>query len=150
MRRIVAAATLLAWASIPAVASEKTDVLLIAHQWAETFGNGGFAAGNFPCADEAVVIDDFPPHVWQGTGACSKWYKAFATWAATAAVTDASITLGATSHLEINSDYGYLVAPVTLSFIKGGKPIKDLGVVTMTLRKAASGWRISGFAWADQ
>jgi len=49
---------------------------LIAHEWADTFTRGGFNTGNSPCADDAVVIDDLPPHVWQGSGACSKWYKA--------------------------------------------------------------------------
>ncbi len=111
---ILAAAAMLALPLIPALASEATDVLLVAHQWADTFESGGFNTGDSPCADNAVVIDDFPPHVWQGFGACSKWYKAFSAWAATAVVTDSSITLGATTHLEISSDYAYLVAPVTL------------------------------------
>ena len=150
LKRIVAAATMLALPLTSAVGSETTDVLLIAHEWADTFTRGGFNTSNSPCADDAVVIDDFPPHVWQGSGACSKWYKAFSAWAATAAVTDASIRLGATNHLEVTSGYAYLVTPVTLSFLKGGKPVKDAGVLTITLRKADSGWRIAGFAWADQ
>ena len=150
MKRILAAATILALSLTSAVASETTDVLRIAHEWADTFTRGGFTAGNSPCADAAVIIDDLPPHVWQGAGACSKWYKAFSAWAATAAVTDTSITLGATSHLDVTSGYAYLVTPVTLSFLKGGKPVKDSGILTMTLRKADSGWHIAGFAWADQ
>jgi hypothetical protein len=42
-----------------------------------------------------------------------------------------------------------VVAPVTLSYIKAGKPVNFLGMLTMTLRKRESG-RISGVAWADQ
>lgn len=150
LHRTLAAATLLALPLTPAIALEKADVLLVAHEWADAFTRGGFNTSNSPCADEAVVIDDFPPHVWRGPGACSKWYKAFSAWAATAAVTDASITLGATSHLEVSSGYAYLVTPVTLAFSKAGKSVKDVGVLTMTLRKANSGWHIIGFAWADQ
>lgn len=150
LRSILAAATILAVPLTSAAASERTDVLLIAHQWADAFRNGGFNTGNSPCAEEAVVIDDFPPHVWQGFGACSRWYKAFSAWAATAAVTDSTITLGATNHLQIGSGYAYLVTPVTLSFLKAGKPVKDVGVLTMTLRNAGKGWHIIGFAWADQ
>jgi hypothetical protein len=150
LRSILAAATILALPLTSAVASDTTDVLIIAHRWADTFKSGGFNKGDSPCADEAVVIDDFPPHVWQGSGACSKWYKAFSAWAATAAVTDSSITLGAPTHLEIGSGYAYLVTPVTLSFLKAGKPVKDVGVLTMTLRKAETAWHIIGVAWADQ
>ncbi|MBV9622187.1 MAG: nuclear transport factor 2 family protein [Gammaproteobacteria bacterium] len=147
---VIAVAALLAALSVAAVASEQAEVRLTAQRWAEAFRSGHFETTNAPCDDDAVVIDDLPPHLWQGPGACSRWYKAFAAWAATAAVTDADITLGATSHLEINSGYAYLVAPVTLSFLKAGKPVRDTGVLTMSLRRVDSGWRISGFAWADQ
>jgi ketosteroid isomerase-like protein len=150
LKRILTAAAILALSLTSAVATETTDVLLIGHEWADTFTRGGFSTGNSPCADDAVIIDDLPPHVWQGSGACSKWYKAFSAWAAKTAVTDASITLGATSRVEVTSGYAYIVTPVTLPFLKGGKPVKDAGVLTMTLRKAGSGWRIAGFAWADQ
>ncbi len=150
MRSILTAAAILVLSFTSAMASEATEVLIIAHQWADTFKSGGFNTSDSPCAEETVVIDDFPPHVWLGPGACSKWYKAFSAWAATAAVTDSSITLGAAAHLEISSGYAYLVTPVTLSFLKAGKPVKDMGVLTMTLRNAEAGWHIIGFAWADQ
>ena len=150
LRTVLVAATVLAASLTSAAASERTDVVLIARQWADAFNNGGFSTNNFPCADEAAVIDDLPPHVWQGSEACSKWYNAFSAWAATAAVTGSRITVGATEHLEISLGYAYLVTPVTLSFLKAGKPVKDLGLLTMTLRKAETGWRIIGFAWADQ
>src|ERR1700733_12069856 len=42
------------------------------------------------------------------------------------------------------------VAPVTLAYIKAGKPVDFLGIITMTLHKGESGWRVSGLAWADQ
>ena len=45
--------------------------------------------------------------------------------------------------------FAYLVAPVTLSYVKAGKPVNFPGTVTITLRKGESGWRISGVAWAD-
>lgn len=150
LRSILAAGTILAFTLTSAAASETTDVSLIADRWAGAFNSGGFKTADSPCANEAVVIDDFPPHVWQGLGACSRWYNAFSAWATAAAVTDSTITLGKTTHLEISSGYAYLVAPVTLSFLKAGKPVKDVGVLTMTLQKAETGWHIIGIAWADQ
>jgi hypothetical protein len=43
-----------------------------------------------------------------------------------------------------------LLAPIKLAFDQAGKPVRDLGVITMTLRKGAAGWRITGAAWSDQ
>jgi ketosteroid isomerase-like protein len=151
LQKILSAAALMALMMSAAVASDEADVMVIAHQWADSFAKGDFNKSNSPCANDAVVIDDFPPHVWQGSGACSKWYKAFAAWAAKVSVIDANITIGSSSHVDINSDYAYLVSPAGLSMLKAGKPVKLVGLLTMTFRKdAESGWRITGFTWADR
>lgn len=136
--------------STPVVASDNTDVIAVVHRWTDAFSRRSFNTGILPCAEDAVVIDDFPPHVWQGRGACSKWFKAFEAWASKAGVTNAAIALGEIRHLDFDGGFAYLVAPVTLSYIKGGKPVNFLGAITMTLRKQESGWRVSGVAWADK
>jgi hypothetical protein len=65
-------------------------------------------------------------------------------------VTHLSIKIGNTSHLEAEARHAYLVAPVMLSYIKAGKPVDFPGTLTMTLKKDASGWRVSGAAWVDK
>jgi len=57
---------------------------------------------------------------------------------------------GKARHLDFDAGYAYLVAPVTLAYIKDGKPVDFPGIITMTLQKGASGWRVSGVAWADK
>jgi ketosteroid isomerase-like protein len=134
----------------PVAASDNTEVIAVVHRWTDAFSRRSFNTDISPCAEDAVVIDDLPPHVWQGPGACSDWFKAFEAWASKAGVTNAVITLGEIRHLDFDGGFAYLVAPVTLSYIKAGKPVNFLGMITMTLRKRESGWRISGVAWADQ
>jgi ketosteroid isomerase-like protein len=124
--------------------------MAVVKQWADAFSSGTFASDNAPCAEDAVVIDDLPPHVWQGPGACSRWYGAFRTWAAKNGAIQAALSLGNTRHLDVDADLAYLVAPVTLSYLKAGQTVKFPGTITLTLRKQNSGWRISGAAWADQ
>jgi len=136
--------------STPVAASDSTDVIAVVHRWTDAFSRRAFDAGIAPCAEDAVVIDDFPPHVWQGRGACSRWFKAFEAWASKTGATNAAITLGEIRHLDFDGGFAYLVAPVTLSYLKGGKPVNFLGTITMILRKRESGWRVSGVAWADQ
>jgi ketosteroid isomerase-like protein len=148
--KVYLAVLMLMSVAAPAAASDTTDVLEVAHHWSEAFNQGSFKTDIAPCAEDAVVLDDLPPHVWQGAGACSKWYEAVMAWAEKAAVTKPAITLGKTSHLEFEAGYAYLVAPVTLSYIKAGKPVDFGGILTMTLQKGNSGWRVSGVAWADR
>jgi ketosteroid isomerase-like protein len=135
--------------AVPA-ASDNADVMEITARWAEAFNRGSFESDIAPCAEDAVVIDDLPPYVWRGSGACSRWYKAVKAWAEGAAVTHLTIKIGNTSHLEAEAGHAYLVAPVMLSYIKAGKPVDFPGTLTMTLKKDASGWRVSGAAWVDK
>lgn len=63
--------------STPIAASDNTDVMAVVHRWTDAFSQGSFSTDIAPCAEDAVVIDDFPPHVWPGPRACSNWFKAF-------------------------------------------------------------------------
>jgi ketosteroid isomerase-like protein len=133
-----------------ASASDKTDAMAVVHKWADAFNKGDGKTGASYCAADALIIDDFAPHVWQGSGACASWYKDYEAFAAKAEITAASVVIGKTRHLDIDSGYAYLVIPTTLTFTKAGKPVTDHAMVTMSLRKGSSGWQITGWAWADQ
>ena len=150
MRNLIVAAALVISIIRPVAASDDGDVMAVVQRWTDAFNRHSFKTDTAPCSEDAVVIDDLPPHVWQGPGACSKWFMAFEAWASNAEVGNAAIALGDIRHLDFDGDFAYLVAPVTLSYIKAGKPVSFLGTLTMTLRKQGSGWRITGVAWADQ
>jgi ketosteroid isomerase-like protein len=150
MKILAAVITLAVFTCGPASASDTTDAMAVVHKWVDAFNKGDGKTGSSYCADGAIVIDDFAPHVWQGSGACASWYKDYEAWAAKAQSTGPSVALGKTRHLDIDSGYAYLVAPTTLTFSKAGKPVTEKGIVTMILKKGSSGWQITGWAWADQ
>lgn len=150
VRNLLVAVMVATSAGAPAAASDTADVLEVVHRWTDAFNRGDFNTDIAPCAEDVVVIDDLQPHVWQGPGACSRWYKAVEAWTAKAAVTKPSIALGKARHLDFDAGYAYLVAPVTLSYIKAAKPVNVRGIITMTLHNGESGWRVSGVAWADE
>ncbi|MBS0578122.1 MAG: DUF4440 domain-containing protein [Proteobacteria bacterium] len=138
--------------SAQAATADHTDIEAAVQRWAVAFSSGSFARDNTPCAEDAVVIDDLPPHVWQGPGACSRWFDAFKAWATKNAATEAAISFGPMRHLDVEGAVAYLVAPVTLSYRRAGQRVNFPGTITITLRtqEPGSGWRITGAAWADQ
>jgi ketosteroid isomerase-like protein len=138
-------ATVLACGS--AWASENSAAMDAVNKWVDGFNKGDFKAMVATCADDAVVIDDIPPHVWQS---CAKWLNAYQAFSAKQTLIDANVTLGKRKHFDVESGYAYLVVPVTFTYSKAGKPIKTTAVVTMSLHKGSSGWLITGWAWADQ
>jgi ketosteroid isomerase-like protein len=151
MQKIVAAMAVAVLAAGPAFASEKTDVMAPVHQFVNGFNKGDLKTALAACADQTSIIDEFPPHEWHGAGACAKWANDFDADAKKNGITDGIVTLGTPRHVDIMGDRAYVVVPANYTFKKKGKPAKETGsTLALALQKEASGWRISGWAWAKR
>ena len=150
MRNIVLTVTLTLSAMMAeqATASDRTDAMAAVHRFVDGFNKGDLKAAIAACADEASVIDDFPPHEWQGAG-CEMWADGYTAVAKSELITDAKIVLGKPRHVDVTDDRAYIVVPVTLVLKHKGKPGKLPSLFTAALRKNADGWRITAWAWAD-
>lgn len=131
-------------------ASDRSDVMAVVQQWVDAFNKGDGKTAASYCAEGALIIDDFAPHVWQGPGACANWYRDYLASVAKAQITDARVAIGTGPHVDVDSGYAYLVTPTTLSFMKAGKPVTDKAIVTMVFKKGSAGWQITGWSWADR
>lgn len=133
-----------------ATASEKTDVMSAVQKWDDGFNTGDIKMASVWCADETSIIDDLPPHEWHGAGACSRWMGDALEFFKKTGLTDVKSTLGKPRHVDVAGDLAYVVVPATLTYKDKGKPSRDKpATVTMSLKTTASGWRITGWAWAD-
>ena len=72
MRRVPALALVFLASSLHAQ-QDQTAVLATIYQFVDGFNKGNVPTALAACADQAVLIDDFPPHQWSGSGACAKW-----------------------------------------------------------------------------
>lgn len=133
-----------------APAASASGPLAIVQKYTDDFNAGNFKAAAGLCDTPASVIDDFPPHHWQGTSACADWGNAFVAASKKAGWTDAVVTLKKPLHVDVNGNYAYVVAPTIYTYKDHGKPVSEGGLWTLSLRNGASGWRITGWAWADK
>jgi ketosteroid isomerase-like protein len=134
----------------PVTASDKTDVMAVIHQWVDSFNKGDEKAALATCADEGSIIDDIEPHEWHGSGMCSHWMESLHAWVAKNEISETHVTAGRARHVDLNGAHAYVVLPMTFAYKDHGKPMKQTGsLATMSLTKSNSGWRISGWAWAD-
>src|ERR1700742_3005678 len=81
------------------VASEETNVMVPVQQFVEGFNKSDAKMAEAACAAEAMIIDDFPPHVWHGSGAASKWFKAYEAYAKENSMSEAVVTLDKPKHV---------------------------------------------------
>jgi ketosteroid isomerase-like protein len=132
------------------VAAATADFMPVVQTWVDGFNRADAKGTAATCADQAAVIDDFPPHEWHGAGACQRWFTDFVSMSKAAGITAARIELQAVSHTESAEDAAYVVVPAKLSFDRRGARVTEQGILTVTLRNGMRGWAITGWVWSDQ
>jgi len=136
--------------SRPAVASDSSEMVATEAQFLDGFNTVNAAKAAAACTAPASIIDDFPPHHWQGPTACADWFAAFLTAAKAGGYTNNVVTMGKPWHAEVDGNTGYVVVPTTYSYKLHGKPTVESGAVwTLAMKKTPDGWRIAGWAWAQ-
>jgi ketosteroid isomerase-like protein len=137
------------FATLAVAATDKSDVMTTVQKFVDSFNKGDVKALSVTCADQASIIDEFPPHQWHGAGACAKWSDAYDAWAKKNGITDGVVTLSAPLHVDVTGDYAYVVVPADYKYKQNGKPVQEIGsALIIALHKDASGWRIAAWAWS--
>lgn len=132
-----------------AATSDQTAVVATIRQFANGLNTGDVKSALATCATSAAIIDEFPPHEWQGPTACADWAKGFAAANKSQGITAGVVTIGKPDRVDVTAGRAYVVAPATYSYRQHGKRITESNAVfTAALEKTAAGWRITGWAWA--
>lgn len=143
------AVLILIFAAGSASATEQTSVMASVHQFIDGLNKGDAKSAVAACASPASIIDEFPPHEWQGATACADWANAFAAFSKKNGLTDEIVTLGKPRHVDVTDNRAYVVVPANFAFKQNGKPVMESGsTLTVALKKVAAGWRITGWAWS--
>ena len=149
MNRLFMALALAVLAAKPAIASDRTDVLAHVRHFVDSFNKGDTKAAAAACADEATILDEFPPYGWHGMGACARWMDDYDADARKNAITDGAVTLSNPRHVDITADRAYVVVPASYTYKKKGRLVKETGsMFTLVLQRSKEGWHVTGWAWA--
>lgn len=144
------AATLAAivFAAAPAFASEKSDAMASVHMFVDNMNKGDMKTAAAAYAPQASILDEFPPHSWQGATAVADWGRDFGVFAQANGITEPLVTLGKVRHVDITGDRAYAVVSAAYSYKQHGKTIREPGCfMTFALQNLAPGWRITAWSW---
>jgi ketosteroid isomerase-like protein len=148
MRRSIVALALAAAAG-SAAASDRTDVMATVNQFIDGFNKGDVKSALATCASPASIVDEFPPYAWQGPTACADWASDFEANSKKNEITDEVVKLAKPKHVDVTADRAYVVVPASYTYKQKGKKVSQVGsTMVLALRKSATGWLITGWAWA--
>lgn len=130
-------------------ATDASDAVAPVKKFIDGFNTGDVKGALATCASPAVILDEFPPFLWQGPTACADWASDFDADAKKNGISDGVVKMSKPTHVEVAGDRAYVVVPTAYDFKRNGKKISQTGAtMTVTLRKGADGWKITGWAWA--
>lgn len=129
-------------------AAADAQLMVPINQFIDSFNKGDVKAAEATHDSAAVsIIDEVPPHVWQGAGAFKAWAAALDADAKKHGQTDQAVKLGEPTREEVTGDRAYVVVPATFTFKEKGAAMAEQAQMTFALAKGAAGWKISGWAW---
>ena len=135
--------------ALPAAATDRTDVEATVKNYAAAFNNSDKEAFTGLCAGQVIIIDDFPPYIFQGTSACSDFWDAQHLYDQNEQINSENVAVGKFTRISIADDRAYVVTPAVFSYKEKGKPDSSKGIWSLVLQKYAIGWRIAGWSWAQ-
>lgn len=111
-------------------------------QFIEGFNHNDIELAQAACADESVIVDDFPPHEWMGPRATTAWLTDMNRMGADYGMSDASVELDeATAQVTISDKHGYVTGVVDVRWLQDGAPAQRGGRLTLALSLRGIGRR---------
>jgi ketosteroid isomerase-like protein len=131
------------------ITPEQEAVMVPVHQFVDGFNTGDIQSAVAACTDPVCIIDDFPPHEWEGVGAMSRWLADYTTDARQRGITDGVVSLARPLHIDVTGDHAYVVVPADYVYKQQGVKAMQAGsILTVALHKGKSGWLITGWSWS--
>ena len=119
------------------------------HTYIDAFNRGDKKAMAEAFANSVAILDELPPHKWQGPNAGEEWYKEPVVSDKREGVGNHFVILGYPWHVSTTGDSAYVVVPATMTFTVNGKKVKQTGaVITAALRNRSGRWLITAWEWA--
>jgi hypothetical protein len=132
------------------LASDKTDVVDAVNRYLSNLDSDKIQTSLGMCDTQVSILDEFPPHAWEGPTACADWWKGLLAYNEKNGITDGDGTLGTAWTVDVTGDRAYFVAPMTYSYKQKGKSVKESASFAVALKRIPAGWRISSWAYSKQ
>ena len=90
-------------------------------QFIDGFNKGDVEMAQAACADQTVIIDDFPPHEWRGPEAASIWFRDLTVLGKKYDRSEAFVALNKPRQVKVTGAHAYAIIPFNLTYKDKGQ-----------------------------
>lgn len=135
-------------AAMPAAAAPVDDAVATITATLDKFNGGDADAFVKAHHDGALIVDEFAPFVWGGSGSVQKWLGDYAKDADTNGISGGRVDYGKPIQANAAAGAAYVVLPTTYRFRQGGKKMAGAGSMTFVMARRSGEWKISSWTYA--
>ena len=146
-RCFVAALALTFAAPLGATAAPADDAKATVQRFVDGMNSGNFGVLSL-CATSTTVVDDIPPYVWTGPGACTRWLNDILANMKDAGTTAMRANFSQPTTASVHDKTAYVVYPVSFVMTTKGAQSTKTGVMTFVMDQGTDGWKFTNITWA--
>ena len=132
----------------PAVAGPAEDATAVVTSVLDKFNGGDIDAFVNAHRDGAIIIDEFAPYSWGGSGSVRTWLDGYAKDAAARGISEGRVDYEKPIQANSDGSSAYIVLPTVYSFKQGGKKMAGKGSMTFVMVRSGKDWKISSWTYS--
>jgi hypothetical protein len=114
----------------------------------DKFNGGDSKAWVSAQQNNAVIVDEFAPHVWSGAGSPQRWLDAYAKDSKENGVTGGRVDYGKPLQATSDGKTAYVVLPTTYRFAAKGTKMAEPSTMTFVMVRNAGAWKIASWTYS--
>lgn len=145
---IIAALVWSMLAAVPASAGPAEDATGFVSKVMDQFNGGDAKAFVAAHEDDALIVDEFAPHLWTGAGSVKQWLDAYVKMSAADKISGGRVDYGKPLQATSDGKTAYVVLPTTYRFVQNGAKMAEPSSMTFVLRRKGQDWKIASWTFA--
>src|SRR5579885_2738212 len=144
---LLPASAALAQAAVPA-SDPASDATKFVMTILDRFNGGDVKAWISAQEDNTLIVDEFAPHSWSGSGSPQRWLDAYAKDSKTNGVSGGRVDYGKPLQATSDGSTAYVVLPTTYRFVQKGMKMAEPSNMTFVMKRDGPGWKIASWTYS--
>lgn len=134
--------------AVPAQAGPAEDAVAAVTSTLDRFNGGDIDAFFQAHQDGAVIVDEFAPYMWTGSGSAQRWAADYMRDAEARGISGGRVDYSAPSQASSDGHSAYIVLPTTYRFMQGGVRMAGAGSMTFAMTHVGTEWKIASWTYS--
>lgn len=98
--------------------------------------------------DGAIIVDEFAPFNWSGSGSVQRWAGDYMRDAGARGISGGRVDYGAPIQANSDGSSAYIVLPTTYRFVQRGTRMAGRGSMTFFMTHVGTSWKVASWTYS--